>query len=64
MMLIRRSRRTVTGIALAAILSVACSVRGEEQPAEAVTVSKTYNDAPFDYQSRLLAERRPSASTG
>ena len=28
-----------------------------EQPAETVAVSKTYNNAPFDYRIRLLAQR-------
>ena len=38
-------------------LPLAAHVRAAEQPTETVAVSKTYNNAPFDYHIRLLAER-------
>lgn len=47
----------VLGIGLAATLSVARPVFGQEPPAHSIAVSKTYNHAPFEYQSRLLAQR-------
>ena len=57
MMQSRPSRRMVRGSVWRLLLSAAWSVRAEEPPAETVTVSKTYNNAPFEYRSRLLAER-------
>ncbi len=46
-----------TKIGLLVVLSVACQVHAEQPPAEAVTVSKTYDGNPFVYRSQLLAER-------
>ena len=56
-MQLRRSGAVGLAVALAILLSAAWSARGAESPAETVTVSKTYNNAPFAYQIRLLAER-------
>jgi dienelactone hydrolase len=49
-------RWTVFAVGLALLLSAAWRADGQ-QPAETVTVSQTFNNAPFDYQVRLLAER-------
>ena len=45
----------VVGLALA--LAAAWHASAAELPTEIVAVSKTYNNAPFDYHIRLLAER-------
>ncbi len=37
--------------------AVGVEVRAAERPAETVAVSKTYNNAPFDYKLRPLAQR-------
>ena len=49
--------RMALGIGLAVILSVAWQVEGQEQAVETVSVTKTYNNAPFDYQIRPLSDR-------
>jgi isopenicillin-N N-acyltransferase like protein len=46
----------ILAIALLLALSVA-SIRAVEQPTSTAAVSNTYNNAPFDYRARLLAER-------
>jgi isopenicillin-N N-acyltransferase like protein len=48
-----------TGIMLALMLSVARQTwsQDQKQPPKPVTVSKTYNNSPFDYSIRLLSER-------
>ena len=56
-MQLSRIRRIATGIALAALLSIACQALGQQQPDETIAVSKTYNNAPFDYTMRLLTNR-------
>ena len=43
--------------AFAVLLSVAWHAYAQQPPAETVTVSKTCNQAPFDYRIRLLADR-------
>ena len=40
---------------LALVLTLACRVPAAEPPAETFAVAKTYNNAPFEYRSRLLA---------
>jgi dienelactone hydrolase len=42
---------------LVLMLAAAWNVHAAGQPAETVAVSKTFNNAPFDYKLRLLAQR-------
>ena len=51
------SLRTLLAIALFLSLPLATFILAAYQPAETIAVSKTYNNAPFDYRIRLLAER-------
>ena len=53
----RSHRWMVLGIGLALSLAAAGLGRAEQQAVETATVSKTYNNAPFEYRSRLLVER-------
>ncbi len=50
-----RCRWIVTTLAL--VFSLAWQARAAEPPAETIAVAKTYNNAPFEYRSRLLADR-------
>jgi dienelactone hydrolase len=54
-------RSMVLGLGAAAVLAVTWPVHAQEaaavQPAESHNVAKTYNNAPFTYQSRLLSDR-------
>ncbi len=50
-------RRMVIGIGLVIVLSAVWQVYGQPLPEETVAVSKTYNNAPFEYRIRLLTER-------
>jgi isopenicillin-N N-acyltransferase like protein len=56
-MRIRNNFWITSAIGLALSLAVVWRASAAEQPAESLTVSKTYNNAPFDYRIRLLAER-------
>jgi isopenicillin-N N-acyltransferase like protein len=47
----------ILSVGLVLVLSAGACVRAAEPPAETIAVSKTYNNAPFSYQIRLLAER-------
>lgn len=47
----------IMGVILAVLLSAAPAVRAQQPSAETATVSKTYNNCPFEYCSRLLVER-------
>jgi dienelactone hydrolase len=50
-------RRVATGILFLAVLSLTWQARGEDSATESRQVSKTYNNAPFTYQSRLKEDR-------
>ena len=53
-----RSRQCIVStLGLLLVLSATSQPRAAQPPAETVTVSKTYNNAPFDYKLRLLAQR-------
>lgn len=50
-------RKAVIGMVGAILFFAALQVRGEEPKVEKLSVSKTYNNAPFEYQIRPLTER-------
>lgn len=53
-----RSRRAMTiGLCLVLLFAAAVQTNGQEPATEAFDVAKTYNNAPFKYQSRLLSDR-------
>ena len=56
-MRVRSSRWLAVVIGLAVLLSAAVEARCREPSAETVAVSETYNNTPFEYRIRPLAER-------
>jgi dienelactone hydrolase len=51
-------RNILVGIGLAAILSIVWQAQAEQpKPTQTISVTKTCNDAPFDYQMRELSKR-------
>lgn len=53
-----RPRRAMTfGLSLVMLFATALPAYGQQPATEAFGVSKTYNNAPFAYQSRLLSDR-------
>ena len=50
-------RKAVIGMVGAMLFFAALQVHGEEPKVEKLSVSKTYNNAPFEYQIRPLTER-------
>lgn len=56
-MLLRSRRAMAIGLSLVVLLAAVVQAHGQQPATEAFDVSKTYNNAPFKYQSRLLSDR-------